>query len=834
MSALRLRLWVPLLGLAAACNDGSTGPQPVASVDVSPTAVTLVAGQTGMLAGIPRDASGRALVDRPVSWASQNGTTATVAPSGLVTALAQGTVTITATSDGVGGSATITVLPPPVATIDVSPAVIAILPGDTLRLSALARDGLSNILTGSPIAWLSDDVSVVTVDATGLVTGRAPGNAVLFATSGGASGSANIDVVDPSAARVLSITPSEMIEGQAATLHGVNFDAVAAANSILIDGIRATVVTATDSALSITVPSLGCRPRHVADVAVSVAGVTTRFAHPARPGSFLQVAQGQMTLLQNPAGFCLQFDEAVGDEQYLIGVQSTAPNAATVAAVLVTGDADDGTFSAIAPVAGMREAEAAAVDDARLPFSLSWRAREAELMHSEIESARTLPRTSAGPARSSPALIPGNVAVGTAVTVRYPDIESGNTCSNYVDIQGTVRYVSASGIWVSDNANPVDGYQDADYAFLGQAFETSIYPNQTSYFGIPDDADANGRVVMVVTKEVNDDGVGGIVPSANVFPQGTCAGSNEGEYFFMFTADPSGAFGLGSISTGLARSVAPSIVGHELVHNIHISRRYAAGHSFWESWQYEGQATLGEEVLGHAINGRSARQNYGWSIVRNVPTTADRAWYYDALRPLFLYYGWSPTGYDPQAPGATRRTNAPEACTWLDTPSGANAGVCAQRGLLVYGVTWSFLRWLSDHYGPGFPGGEAAMHRAWIDAAPVGLQSIEDLVGVPIQELLAHWAASLYLDDRYAGLDPLLTLPSYNLLDIENAVVPQARLLPRANGFQDFQHGVQVRAGSSAYFLVSGANRPSTAVRMRSSTGGFLDPSMQVWVVRTR
>jgi hypothetical protein len=218
-----------------------------------------------------------------------------------------------------------------------------------------------------------------------------------------------------------------------------------------------------------------------------------------------------------------------------------------------------------------------------------------------------------------------------------------------------------------------------------------------------------------------------------------------------------------------------------------------------------------------------------------VPSTADRAWYYDAVRPLFLYYGWSPlSGLDPQAPGAQRRANAPEACTWLDTPLGANAGVCAQRSLLVYGVTWSFLRWISDHYGPGFTGGESAMHRAWIDGQASGFPSLEALTGEPIEDLLAHWAASLYLDDRVPGVDPLLTLPSYDLLDIEANVVPEARLAPRARGFVDFEQGVQVRAGSSAYFLVSGADRPSTAIRMRSSTGGFLDPSVQIWVVRTR
>ena len=41
-----------------------------------------------------------------------------------------------------------------------------------------------------------------------------------------------------------------------------------------------------------------------------------------------------------------------------------------------------------------------------------------------------------------------NVTVGTAVTLRYPDLASGNTCDNYVEIQGTVRAVGTNAIWV--------------------------------------------------------------------------------------------------------------------------------------------------------------------------------------------------------------------------------------------------------------------------------------------------------------------------------------------------------------------------------------------------
>ena len=830
------RLW-PLLAAVLACGDGATGPQAVASVDVSPTAITLAAGQTASLAGTPRDAAGKALTDRDVSWTSDNPGVASVDSAGRVLGLAQGNTTITATAEGVDGSAGVTVLPPPVSTIEVTPTIVAIVPGDTLRLTATARDAQVNVVTGRTFTWVSDDLRVATVDAGGLVTGRAPGSATLFATSGGVSGSSDVGVVDPNAARILSVTPAEMIEGQPATLHGVNFLALPAANVVTIDGVRATVTAASDTSLAVVVPALGCRPRHLADIRAVVAGNTARFAHPARPASYFQLATGQLALLQNPAAYCLLFDETSADEEYLFGVQSTSPNASSVSSVLVVSDSDDGAPSAFAAAPSVAESPGSAPDP-ELPATLAWRAREAEVMSREIDAARDLQRRGTRPALAPPAraIVPGNIMEGDTVTLRYPNLESGNTCSNYINVRGTVRYVGASSIWVFDDANPPEGYGASDYRTLGDKFENEIYPVETGYFGTPADADGNGHVVIVVTKEVNNDGIGGIVPSANLVPRTICAASNEGEYFYMFTADPNGTFGLGAVPIPFALSTATSVTGHEFVHNVHISRRFAAGHALWESWMHEGQATLGEEVLGHALNNRGPRLNYDWDIVRNVDGTADRAWYYDNIRPLFLYYGWSPaSGYNPTAPGSTKRGNAPEGCTWLDGPTGTNAGLCARSGLLVYGVTWSFLRWLSDHYGPGFTGGESAMHKAWIDGEPSGFASLEALVGEPIEDLLARWAAALYLDDRgVAGLDPLLTLPSYDLGDIEANVVPQARLTPRVRTFADFQQGVDVRAGSSAYFLVSGANRPSTAIRMRSSTGGSVDPTVQVWVVRTR
>ena len=82
---------------------------PVASVTVSPASASAPVGQTAQLTATPKDASGTPLAGRVVTWASTNTAIATVNGSGLVTGVAAGSATITATSEGKNGTAAVTV-----------------------------------------------------------------------------------------------------------------------------------------------------------------------------------------------------------------------------------------------------------------------------------------------------------------------------------------------------------------------------------------------------------------------------------------------------------------------------------------------------------------------------------------------------------------------------------------------------------------------------------------------------------------------------------------------------------------------------------------------------
>src|SRR5207247_9615126 len=151
-------------------------------------------GRTVQLTATPRDASGNPLTGRAISWSSSDNTIATVNSSGLVTGVVAGAVTITATSEGQSGTASITVSGVPVASVAVSPASARVPAGQTVQLSATLRDANGTILTGRSVAWASNNTSVATVTGTGLVSAKVAGSATITATSEGQSGTAAMTV----------------------------------------------------------------------------------------------------------------------------------------------------------------------------------------------------------------------------------------------------------------------------------------------------------------------------------------------------------------------------------------------------------------------------------------------------------------------------------------------------------------------------------------------------------------------------------------------------------------------------------------------------------------
>jgi hypothetical protein len=91
----------------------ATTPVPVHAVTVIPATAGLVVGDTLLLHAALTDSTGSALFGRAIEWTTSDGGVATVLASGFVRAMGAGTVTITATTEGHSGTATINVAPAP-------------------------------------------------------------------------------------------------------------------------------------------------------------------------------------------------------------------------------------------------------------------------------------------------------------------------------------------------------------------------------------------------------------------------------------------------------------------------------------------------------------------------------------------------------------------------------------------------------------------------------------------------------------------------------------------------------------------------------------------------
>src|SRR5579862_6241080 len=93
--------------ILAACESIAS---PTNSVHISPTTTSVAVGQTTQLGVTPNDAPGKSSIRSAVGWTTSNASVASVNASGLVTGVAAGSATITATSGAADGTAIVTVV----------------------------------------------------------------------------------------------------------------------------------------------------------------------------------------------------------------------------------------------------------------------------------------------------------------------------------------------------------------------------------------------------------------------------------------------------------------------------------------------------------------------------------------------------------------------------------------------------------------------------------------------------------------------------------------------------------------------------------------------------
>ncbi len=171
-------------------------PVPVGSVTITQPQ-PLVVGERVTLEAIVKDGRGRPLSGRSVKWASSSPGVATVTQGGQLTGMTAGSARITAECEGKSWTVTATVQPVPVAEVVLEGAPVELAVEATATVKASARDAKGAVLAGREAKWESDRTKVASVSPGGVVTGRAPGQAVITAKIEGKSASATITVAAP-------------------------------------------------------------------------------------------------------------------------------------------------------------------------------------------------------------------------------------------------------------------------------------------------------------------------------------------------------------------------------------------------------------------------------------------------------------------------------------------------------------------------------------------------------------------------------------------------------------------------------------------------------------
>jgi hypothetical protein len=192
-------------GTLVATANAVTPPR-VTSVTLSPDSLVLAIGAMGTFTATAHDASG-ATVPGTAAWTSSDTAVAKVDGTGKVTAVAAGTVTITATIAGVSATAKVRVKPPTpgkVVRVLVSPDPLLLYQNEIKSFTATAYDSAGLVVTNpGTFRWTTSDSAYVRlVDFYGRVKGEAPGDVTVSATVAGVTGTGVARVLVPSPPRV--------------------------------------------------------------------------------------------------------------------------------------------------------------------------------------------------------------------------------------------------------------------------------------------------------------------------------------------------------------------------------------------------------------------------------------------------------------------------------------------------------------------------------------------------------------------------------------------------------------------------------------------------------
>ena len=199
------------LYLIAGCTNKESTIE-VSSVSLNTATIEIVEGETFSLVAtvLPKDAEYDGVL-----WASSNASVASV-NSGTVTAVKEGTATITASAGGKSATCTVTVSTKVVAVTSVTldKTSLSMQVGGTETITATVSPDNA---TDKSVTWGSSDVSVATV-SDGIITAKKSGEAIISAKSGSCIAKCKVTITVSAESVTLDKTTLSLAVGETAQL----------------------------------------------------------------------------------------------------------------------------------------------------------------------------------------------------------------------------------------------------------------------------------------------------------------------------------------------------------------------------------------------------------------------------------------------------------------------------------------------------------------------------------------------------------------------------------------------------------------------------------------
>jgi hypothetical protein len=817
------------------------------------------------------DSKGTTLTGRVIAWQSSAPASATVDANGVVTGVAAGPVTITASSEGVSGTAQLTVIQQPVVSVRILERTPSVKQGETTQLTAVAQDAIGSPMNDRPVTWSSQNPATATISAAGLVAGVSTGTTWIVATSEGKRDSVTLRVKSLLTPTVTTTAPATWTPGIGATVTGTNFSPVATENVVFVNGVQATVTSAAPTQLSINVPSLAalpCAPTGPVPVIVAVNGDSATGSANLAMATQRTLAVGESMLLTTQADVaCNEFATTGG--RYLVTAfnYSTNPNA-RMSFQLLGASKTAAVQSAIgalappaAPVFGPLRTTAEALDRHRLAIG------HAAVLRENVQRLERFPRVArkladrrvrARLSRDKVSAMSQQAFANVAAADPVPPPSVGDRmwkrmrrnfsdANTFDSVRVRVVYVGPKLIILEDTTNALAGTIDAEYQAVGAEFDQKMFGFLASFgdpLGVDSLTDNNGRVVAIFSKKVNEYQIGsggnllGFVTSCDFYPQTdpdpnyACPTSNEGEYFYAFVPNPGGTRAAYTVDQW--KPLRAGTIIHEFKHVVMFVQRIVAEADFFEeTWLEEATAQIASELWARSVYGFGQRTDITWDGGPACDYATMSATCPDPVEAIGHHFQFLYQHY-----------NASESRT-----------IISNQDVVIYGSSWSFARWVTDTYDGG---NESSFLRSLVQQKnDRGIINVRNRTGKSWGELLGLWSMASLADNYPAGTigDSRLRLPSWNTRDVfagmnahlvfRNADGTTTPAFPRewplnvrTPGFGNFAQAVgfvsNLPGGGFIAWDISGVQAFPQVLAIRSATGAQPPPEIGMVVLRVQ